>query len=445
MGSLLVVAAACSAPRGRLPDPEPAERGPELGSLDLDLVTPEGVSLEEVSYAVRDADDRLIEEDELHTGPRQTFSFFLELPVDSGYELRLTAQGRHDGEVVPCEGHARFNIAEDQVTQVALDVVCSIQGRAIRPGTGGASVTANVSVEEEVDCAVDSLTVGPLVVYAGELISVRAQVEPSSADVAWSTSGSLIGEFDFGPERIEGDFLCARGEGEIVLTVSDGDCVDEARIPVTCAAPSVCGDSRVDIGEECDDGNDIDDDGCGHTCVAERCGDGLLQRGESCDDGNVRGGDGCSSTCAEEACGNGVLEGLEECDDGNLTVGDGCADRCTIEACGDGVVQAALGEQCDDGNRSDGDGCAEGCLFEDGDSDGVVDFVDQCADTVANLVGTDGCSLEQRCPCEDDWDSSAQYVSCVANVLNGMFASELIDADTRSEIQLAAAESPCGG
>lgn len=436
----------CSAPKGRLPDPEPEERAPEFGSLDLELVTPEGVALSAVDYEVRDADEELIDGDQLSVGPRQTFSFFLELPVDSGYELILTAEGQYSGESVPCEGRARFNIAEDQITQVALDVVCTISGRAVRPGTGGASVTASVSVEEDAECAVMSLTVGPLVVYRGEHISVRGQASPASAISSWSTSGSLEGEFAFAAEEpFEGSFECANGEGEIVLTITDGDCSDEARVPVTCAVPSVCGDGQVDIGEECDDGNDFDDDGCGHTCIAERCGDGLLQRGESCDDGNVQGGDGCSAACAEEFCGNGVLEGLEECDDGNLTTGDGCSQHCTIEACGDGVVQAALEEQCDDGNRTDGDGCSEGCLFEDGDFDGVVDLVDHCADTEETLVGTDGCSIEQRCPCDDDWDSNAQYVSCVANVLNGMFAAELIDADTRAQIQLTAAESNCGG
>jgi cysteine-rich repeat protein len=178
--------------------------------------------------------------------------------------------------------------------------------------------------------------------------------------------------------------------------------------------------------------------------MAERCGDGLLQRGETCDDGNVQGGDGCSATCAGEFCGNGVLEGLEECDDGDLTSGDGCSEHCAIEACGDGLVQVALDEQCDDGNRIDGDGCSEGCLFEDGDEDGVVDLVDHCADTEQALVSTDGCSIEQHCPCDDDWDSNPQYVSCVANVLNGMFAAELIDADTRAEIQLSATDSDCG-
>src|SRR6185295_8514255 len=31
------------------------------------------------------------------------------------------------------------------------------------------------------------------------------------------------------------------------------------------------------------------------------CGDGILQAGEQCDDGNLKDGDGCSATCTLEA------------------------------------------------------------------------------------------------------------------------------------------------
>lgn len=66
------------------------------------------------------------------------------------------------------------------------------------------------------------------------------------------------------------------------------------------------------------------------------------------------------------ACGNGYNETGEQCDDGNLTDGDGCSSTCTIETsagvCGDGTVDT--GEQCDDGNVVNGDGCSATCLDE---------------------------------------------------------------------------------
>lgn len=82
------------------------------------------------------------------------------------------------------------------------------------------------------------------------------------------------------------------------------------------------------------------------------CGDGILSpnNGEECDDGNNVDGDGCSANCKLTAvCGNGKLEAGEECDDGNTASGDGCSATCRKEFCGDGVVQPGLGEECDAG------------------------------------------------------------------------------------------------
>ena len=49
-----------------------------------------------------------------------------------------------------------------------------------------------------------------------------------------------------------------------------------------------CGNGRLDTGEQCDDGNLNDDDGCTAVCRNPRCGDGAVQAGvETCDGGNV--------------------------------------------------------------------------------------------------------------------------------------------------------------
>jgi cysteine-rich repeat protein len=60
-------------------------------------------------------------------------------------------------------------------------------------------------------------------------------------------------------------------------------------------ADTRCGDAIVDPGEQCDDGNDSDTDGCSRNCAAATCGDGTLQDGELCDDGNANPGDGCDA------------------------------------------------------------------------------------------------------------------------------------------------------
>ena len=52
--------------------------------------------------------------------------------------------------------------------------------------------------------------------------------------------------------------------------------------------------------------------------------------GEECDDNNAVDGDGCDSNCTNTGCGNGITTGSEACDDGNTSDGDGCENDCTI-------------------------------------------------------------------------------------------------------------------
>jgi len=61
-----------------------------------------------------------------------------------------------------------------------------------------------------------------------------------------------------------------------------------------------CGDGEDD-GEECDDGNNIDGDGCNADCEEEFCGDGIVNNeDENCDDGDSEDGDGCDENCQTE-------------------------------------------------------------------------------------------------------------------------------------------------
>jgi len=67
-----------------------------------------------------------------------------------------------------------------------------------------------------------------------------------------------------------------------------------------CAVLS-CGNGQVEVGEECDDGNEDNTDSCLNTCLNATCGDTYLWAvQEQCDDGNTDNGDGCSSTCQTE-------------------------------------------------------------------------------------------------------------------------------------------------
>ncbi len=62
------------------------------------------------------------------------------------------------------------------------------------------------------------------------------------------------------------------------------------------------------------------------------CGNKIVEPGEECDDGNLKDNDGCSSKCKKEnLCGNGNIDSGEECDDGNKISGDGCSSNCKFE------------------------------------------------------------------------------------------------------------------
>ncbi|MBI5507067.1 MAG: hypothetical protein HY899_19950 [Deltaproteobacteria bacterium] len=77
---------------------------------------------------------------------------------------------------------------------------------------------------------------------------------------------------------------------------------------------------------------------------ARACGDGVVEAGEECDDGNSRDCDGCDSNCTVPRCGNGIVCYPEACDDGNAADGDGCSQACRLEPgarnCRDSIVTA---------------------------------------------------------------------------------------------------------
>jgi cysteine-rich repeat protein len=66
------------------------------------------------------------------------------------------------------------------------------------------------------------------------------------------------------------------------------------------------------------------------TCSIGQCGNSIVDGGESCDDGNRVGADGCAADCSKrEICGDAIADDGEACDDGNRNAVDGC-DACKL-------------------------------------------------------------------------------------------------------------------
>ncbi len=132
---------------------------------------------------------------------------------------------------------------------------------------------------------------------------------------------------------------------------------------------AVCGDNMQEGTEECDDGNQVDGDGCEANCTNTAvCGNGTIEAGEACDDSNVEDGDECSADCTVatpmDDCGDGAIQDPEQCDDGNDVEGDGCEPNCTITPAECGNNKVEVGEDCDDGNDVNGgpgDFCKNNC------------------------------------------------------------------------------------
>ena len=103
---------------------------------------------------------------------------------------------------------------------------------------------------------------------------------------------------------------------------------------IRCRAPLNCGNGAIDEGEQCDDGNLNNTDGCTNECLANVCGDGFIYAGiEDCDEGGENGilceagYEGNCSFCSDSCrllgasgafCGDGVMNGGEFCDAGDL-------------------------------------------------------------------------------------------------------------------------------
>jgi cysteine-rich repeat protein len=172
--------------------------------------------------------------------------------------------------------------------------------------------------------------------------------------------------------------IVCRGGG--VETCDDGE--DNALAPDACrpdCSLPACGDTVVDSGEECDDGNTAPGDTCSAICLSPICGDAEVNPGEQCDDGddNSDTADNCRTSCALPICRDGIVDTGEQCDDGNEVADDGCSLICRTPGCLDGVLQD--GEQCDDGNNIGDDDCDNSCQLPVC-GDGIIEGDEECDD-----------------------------------------------------------------
>ena len=193
--------------------------------------------------------------------------------------------------------------------------------RALKAATT-ASGTANGEIDLGPACSV--VVAAPVLTTSlagGGAISVQYRQSLNA------TSGSLDADDDGGvtincrcvDPNVDG--VCDGGCVVAPVGLGPGNVDPPADIePVALGPCQGCpnGVLEPELGEQCDDGNFDDHDGCDNHCQVTGCGNGILEPGEQCDDGNRTDGDCCSSTCQLEPDGS-------PCSDGNLcTAGDSC-------------------------------------------------------------------------------------------------------------------------
>jgi len=156
--------------------------------------------------------------------------------------------------------------------------------------------------------------------YDGSTISDQQDV---TADINDGIPGSLSSPVAFG-EDANGELYVISYAGTIYRIIEAGP-------------PPVCGNSVIESGEQCDDGNTNNGDGCSSTCQNEvaECGNGIVELGEECDDGNLVDGDGCDQNCVSEN-----VPGADDCANAPPIV-DGTYDIDTTGATTDGVAHPA--------------------------------------------------------------------------------------------------------
>ena len=204
-------------------------------------------------------------------------------------------------------------------------------------------------------------------------------------------------------------------------------------VPVRGRTLVTCGNGKIDIGEECDDGNKNSRDGCSPYCYRElgSCGDGIVQKalGEECEPTVVYGKNGVVSYPVIPKCNNSpditfcskpksadggcrVIE-IPVCGDGKVEV-----ETQVINECGDGRRDGL--EECDFGGMcfggkyhgavwqerqsallcrrhggmsfaKDGDGCSKECKLEFC-GDGKVQYLEQCDDGAKNQSTNSACT-----------------------------------------------------
>jgi cysteine-rich repeat protein len=230
-------------------------------------------------------------------------------------------------------------------------------------------------------------------------------------------------------EACNGEERCGEGNRCVAGTpvADDATCATVAK--GYCASGvcvgAICGNAKKEPGEDCDDANENEADGCKKDCTY------TCTRANECDDGNPCTADACD-TASTNACTN-VPDATKNGDacNANGVAGFCSAGACRPATCGDGIVDTASGEQCDLGtaNGTPGSGCRADCRFECGTdancSDGnACNGTETCVAVEGGRTCRAGTAIAEGGACADGPRRICRAGNCVTTTCGDGFVDQ---------------------
>ncbi len=346
-----------------------------------------------------------------------------------------------DGNATPDDGCTDFctlPACGDGVLQIGAGEQCdddntmsgdgcssTCQSESIDLCTGDAVITDGVTMFSTVDtttdgpvpaCAENNAT-GSNDVWFNYTATCNGDLEVSTCNTV--NYNSVIVVYDgcgcgpFTQLGCDNDTAGCTNTSRVTVPVSQGDCYKiriggftgssegSGTVSVTCTG-TVCGDSTIEAGEECDPPN-------GTTCAANCqripiCGDGHIDAPETCDDMNLISADGCSATCQTE-----LVAPNNMCSN-QISVGEGTRGFFTSGATTDGPNET-LGN-CSKFGSTQIDNDVWFCYTPTCNGTATVSLCGSSYDT--KMAVYDGCAcptIASAIECNDDTCANASQVS----------------------------------